>query len=416
MAVLQQCPQCHRRWSLEKSPKGQKVRRDECDKCGYDLGGGRKSQKVPFFVIYRISEDGQRKQRAEFAGFKLKDARVSDGKRGGQVKENRILEIQPEYNETWNELAAEFLALEDVKEMPSYNRIKNAVGRFVDAHGELKIRDFKPQHLEDWQRTLLGDYTPASVHQDRLWVQKMVNWADDNDKIYPKVPKVFRKAKRIFKVGENARERVLGVGEYLKLLAVSPEHLQDVLTVAYNTGMRSREYFKLKWEFIDLKAGFIRLSAEVVKTRKPRAIPINHHVRAVLERLPRGLPGTPVFRYRGKVLADRVTRSLRSSCKEAGILYGQKIEGGFCFRDIRASVKTNMLHAGADETMRDILLGHAKKGMDVHYLRIKDEDLVAAMDKYTSWLDHELEKVRKSVVKSVVKCQNLPFSEGASLP
>ena len=97
-----------------------------------------------------------------------------------------------------------------------------------------------------------------------------------------------------------------------------------------------------------------------------------------------------------------------------GILYGQKIEGGFCFRDVRASVKTNMLHVGTDETMRDILLGHAKKGMDVHYLRIKDEDLVAAMDKYTSWLDMETEKVRKNVVKSVVKCQNLPVTEGVN--
>lgn len=135
--------------------------------------------------------------------------------------------------------------------------------------------------------------------------------------------------------------------------------------------------------------GFIRQPAEVVKTRKPRVIPINRHVREVFEKLPRGLPGTPVFRYRGRVLGDRVNKSLKTACGQVGILYGQKETGGFCFRDIRATVKTNMLHAGVDEAMRDILLGHAKKGMDVHYLRIKDEDLLAVMDRYTAWLDVE---------------------------
>ena len=53
-------------------------------------------------------------------------------------------------------------------------------------------------------------------------------------------------------------------------------------------------------------------------------------------------------------------------------------------------MKTSMLRAGVDKALRDTLLGHSLTGMDVYYLKPTDEDLQAAMDKYTAWLDAEL--------------------------
>ena len=85
MAVMQQCPECHRRSTLK---------RDECV-CGYDLATGRKNQKVRYYSVYRKPEGGKMKQVVEFAGYKRKEASASDGKRRGQVKENRILETMP---------------------------------------------------------------------------------------------------------------------------------------------------------------------------------------------------------------------------------------------------------------------------------------------------------------------------------
>jgi len=43
------------------------------------------------------------------------------------------------------------------------------------------------------------------------------------------------------------------------------------------------------------------------------------------------------------------------------------------FHDIRRTVKTGMLKAGVDEVYRDAILGHAKKGMDEHYLVVEGE-------------------------------------------
>jgi hypothetical protein len=49
-----------------------------------------------------------------------------------------------------------------------------------------------------------------------------------------------------------------------------------------------------------------------------------------------------------------------------------------------------MLRAGVDKVYRDKILGHSVKGMDVHYLRLAEEDLHRAMDKFTAWIDGQI--------------------------
>jgi len=283
-----------------------------------------------------------------------------------------------------------------VKKQASYKRIRNAVERFLETFKNQKARDFKPQDLIDWQEALLeGGYEPATVAQDRQWVTKMVNRAEVNDEIYPKIPKIFRTTKRVFRTGENARDKVLSVEEYLRLLEASPEHLRDILTVQMYTGMRSEEPFKLRWEFIELKEGFIRIPAKLNKRAPARNVPMTGPVRTIIEKLPRGLPGTPVFRYRGKGIA-KVTRSLKTACGAAGIAYGDN-KDGFCFRDIRTTVQTNMENAGVGPKFVTYLTGRTQTGMDKFYFKPTEQDLRVQMDKYEAWLGVEVEKVKKSV-------------------
>ena len=81
----------------------------------------------------------------------------------------------------------------------------------------------------------------------------------------------------------------MSVKEYLKLCDSALPHLKTILTVAYNTGMRSGELRGLKWSFVDRDKGFIRLPTEVTKERKPKVIPMNHYVKTALAALPRNL-------------------------------------------------------------------------------------------------------------------------------
>jgi hypothetical protein len=106
--------------------------------------------------------------------------------------------------------------------------------------------------------------------------------------------------------------------------------------------------------------------------------------------------------YRGAPVAC-IKKSFISACDDAGVVYGRKVAGGMTFHDIRRTAKTNMLAAGLDKNYRDLIIGHELTGMDRNYIAPPDEQLTVAMDKYTTWIDAELEKA--NVLKTVKKTQ-----------
>jgi integrase len=231
-------------------------------------------------------------------------------------------------------------------------------------------------------------------------VRTMVNKGFDNDLMDGRTVKAFRRTKRKLKMGANARERTLSVEEYSRLYAAAADHLKPILVTALHTGMRRGEILALRWSHLDRENGFIRLSADMTKEGKAKRIPINSHVRAVLDALPSPIRADlPVFTFRGKALGDNFRKSLVTACEEAKIPFGHKTAGGFVFHDIRSTVKTNMLRAGVDKALRDVILGHSLRGMDAYYLKPSDEDLQTAMGRYTAWLDAQMKNVAQNVAQ-----------------
>ena len=50
-----------------------------------------------------------------------------------------------------------------------------------------------------------------------------------------------------------------------------------------------------------------------------------------------------------------------------------------------------MMRAGIDKALRDTILGHSLEGMDTFYIKPTEDDLKDAMEKYTLWLDEQLD-------------------------
>lgn len=184
----------------------------------------------------------------------------------------------------------------------------------------------------------------------------------------------------------------MSFAEYNKILEKAAPHLGPVVITAMNTGMRQGELRKLKWSYVDRKKGFIRLPAKITKTQQARVILINHHVEAVLAGLVRSMVHDYVFTYGGVPITDPSgwQKSFSTACKNAHVPYGVKRAGGLTFRDIRTTVKTNMLRSGVDPVYRDLILGHSLGKMDRFYMKPKEDDLAAAMEKYTGWVDEQL--------------------------
>ncbi len=113
---------------------------------------------------------------------------------------------------------------------------------------------------------------------------------------------------------------------------------------------------------------FIRLPKEITKEKREKNIPINHHVKTLLQNLPRALQHNFMITYKGNSIKNPggLRKSFKTACKKANIPCGRDVEGGLIFHDIRRTVKTNMLNAGIDKAVRDVILGHSLQGMDVH--------------------------------------------------
>ncbi|MFI5329613.1 MAG: tyrosine-type recombinase/integrase [Desulfobaccales bacterium] len=390
MAILAECPLCH---------KKQAVKNRLCA-CGEDLVKAKRQKKVRYWVNYRLP-NGQ--QRREYVGndpddqagrpLGIEAARAAEGKRKAQKKENPgILEKVPAEKMTIAELSEWYLDLNPVKKLASYDRIKGALANFNREFGGRIVSRLKPLDLENYQeRREQAGRAPATIDMEISLVKTMMIKAFDNDLVDGRTVKAFRTIKRKLKKAGNARRRTLAIKDYLKLVEVGAPHLKGIITVAFNTGMRTGELRGLKWSHIDREKGVIRLPAELTKESKAKVIPMNHHVKQILASVPQALHHDFVFTYQGNPISTPggLKNSFITACAKAGIPHGQEHPEGLIFHDLRRTVKTNMVNAGVDQVHRDVILGHTLHGMDVHYMSPSIEDLHRAMEKYTAWLDNE---------------------------
>jgi hypothetical protein len=73
MAILADCPTCHRKQSV----------RNKICVCGENIDKAKQARKVKYWIHYRIPGG---KQRLEKIGFSIEEARDAEGKRRGQIR------------------------------------------------------------------------------------------------------------------------------------------------------------------------------------------------------------------------------------------------------------------------------------------------------------------------------------------
>ena len=89
----------------------------------------------------------------------------------------------------------------------------------------------------------------------------------------------------------NERNRYLSPEEEERLMSArsgSRAHLDPIVRMAINTGMRRGEILPMRWSWIDFVRGFVNIPSEATKTAKSRTIPMNQVVRELLMDFRRG--------------------------------------------------------------------------------------------------------------------------------
>jgi len=116
MAILAECPRCHRK---------QATKNRNCD-CGADLVKEKRLKKVRYWINYQLPNG---KQRREAVGYLIEEARAAEGKRKAQKYENPgVLEKAPYERMTFNELATWYLDLNQVKKLTSIGPYQERLG------------------------------------------------------------------------------------------------------------------------------------------------------------------------------------------------------------------------------------------------------------------------------------------------
>lgn len=380
MAVLVECPICHKKQSVNS----------RLCACGEDLTKAKKSKRVRFWINYRLPGG---KQKRESVGFSIEEAKDAEGKRRSQKRENRIFDIKPDSKMNFDELKAWYLQLEKIKSLAYYPILKINLNSFNSSFGNIIISKIKPIDLENYQVMRKAQGQSDSYIDSQIGAARaMINKAFDNDMISGDVVKVFRRVNHLLKGNANARDRVLSNNEFHKLMEALPSHTRAIVATGYYGGMRKGEVLNLTWNHIDMKTRIISLEASETKDREARRIPICDGLYDILASIPRAIHDNHVFLFKGKPIKD-IRAALKRACRDAGITYGRGTKGGFVFHDTRHCFNTNMRKSGVSESVIMKITGHSTREMFLRYDTVDSLDTRKAVD--------QMERFLKSVDQNV---------------
>jgi integrase len=408
MAIMAECPICRKKQSVKNKKCIGKIKGYPCEA---NLESYKKQKKkVRYYISYRVP-GGKGKQRMEFVGYSITEARDADGKRKVQKRENKfVFDIKPEAKMTFDELTEWYLGLDSVKfdkygkRKASYDIIKITLNKFNKVFGKTVINQIKPIDLKNYQiRRSRDGLAPATVDHEIGKAKSMIYMAFDNDMVGGKTLKTFKKIKKTLVKGSDVRNRILSPDEFKTLVSKAKGHTKHIIMMGYYTGMRKGEILKLTWDKVDLANRMIRLEAKDTKDKEKRNIPICDELYNMLVSLPNRIntsgEDNHVFQYNGSPVKD-IRVSLKRACKKAGVKYGRFVEGGFVFHDLRHTFNTNMRKAGvADSVIMDIT-GHSTREMFDRYNTIDEDDVRKAVNQFERFIESVNQTVNKTEVKN----------------
>ena len=251
-------------------------------------------------------------------------------------------------------------------------------------------------------------------------LQLLNNYALDKEKLESQFSNFIKRANsEIKKVNEEYNSR--GLREKRRWFI---ELIRPTYAIFYkylgDCGLRENDILGLTWDRIDLPNRFIRFTVQHRRTQKPKPAEV-YIVDELFEfltrhnnRLRKADEDNQVFQYNGKPIKI-ITRSVKTACKRADILYGEKAVGGFIFHDLRHTSITDMRRAGVDPLVNRKWHGHSLRGAHGGYHTIDQEDLKEAGQRLTEYrknqstkssVDHTVDQVAKIETRELMKSSN----------
>ena len=154
------------------------------------------------------------------------------------------------------------------------------------------------------------------------------------------------------------------------------DHLEPIIILALNTGMRRGEIFNLTWGNVDFNKRIVTVSAATAKSSKTRHIPLNNEALDMLKKWKEQVSHEKT----DLVFPNPKTGKPLTTIKTAwGVLMSNAKIHDFRFHDCRHTFASKLVMAGIDlNTVRE-LLGHGDIKMTLRYAHLAPEHKAQAV-------------------------------------
>jgi integrase len=235
-----------------------------------------------------------------------------------------------------------------------------------DFFGDTPLREIDLALIQKYINSRKGKVAPSTLTLSVSTLRYLLNLAADHG-ILDAVPRLKLKS-------ESTIQRSVHVEEYEKIIAQMPREQQRVVIAWWETAMRHREAFNLRWPMVDFRAGLLRLPADILKEKSPRRTPISYELHAVLEELRNeqskiaNLTGHVFTRKNGQPIDD-ISKTFKRALHQAGL---DKITP----HSFRRACITRWTDLGIPRDVVMTISGHKPSGVHDGYINLTDQMLV----------------------------------------
>lgn len=257
--------------------------------------------------------------------------------------------------------------------------VSELLAAFSGGKGIAYLKDIGLEVMEDFRRYLLEESerkrSPQTFNHYLILIKGMLNKAVLWKKLTKNPLVEFKK----MKTRAGRQVRFFDDLELLKIENVADELMQKVVKILLHTGLRRSELVYLEWDDVKLEDKLIHVQAKPdfgfhTKSDKPRSIPINSDLEAILNDLT--VCGRFLFdngKNQPLHCPDYYTKEFMRILKQAEI-------GNANLHTLRHTFVSKLVMAGVDLTTVKELAGHANITTTMRYAHLSPDHRARAVE------------------------------------
>lgn len=282
-------------------------------------------------------------------------------------KPTSFKKLADEYLENWSKIE---------KAPSSYVRDCNSMKHIGAFFGTKLISEIKRRDIEGYvaHRKAAGPQ-PGTLNRELSCLRNMLRKAVDWELIESSPAWGVRKQRE-----EVIEYEFLTEEEAERLVESCPPHLQPIVVLALNTGMRRGEMLQLEWRDVNLAMGMITIRQP--KNHETRHVPMNQRVRDALMKHPKRIVDGKLCPYVFSTPKGEQIKSIRNGFDAA--LKRAGIDKHIRPHDMRHTFASHLVMKGVDLRTVAKLGGWKTLQMVMRYAHLAPEHLQAAVDVLTA--------------------------------